>query len=490
MINNLPKNWCSATIEEIAIRITDGTHQTPNYANAGIRFISTTNIKPFSPGFDFSEYSRYIAQEDHNELTKRCSPVKGDILVSKCGTIGRVKQIDVDYPFSIFVGLALIKPHEGIFLERFLEYLLNSPPIQKAFLKAAPGSTRKTLTLGSIKPIEIPIPPLREQKRIIGKIEELFTDLDAGVEALKKSKTLIKQYRQSILKAAFDGKLTESWRNKNNAKLELPSVLAEKIKDIRANGSKRKAKELTPIDTADLLSLPDSWCWTQLYILGVLNRGKSKHRPRDDARLFGGKYPFIQTGDVKKAEGLLVNYTQTYSDFGLSQSKLWPPGTLCITIAANIADTAVLGMDACFPDSVVGFTCNTEISSTQYVHYFLRSIKDRIEQFAPATAQKNINLEILENLFIPVTNIAEQKIIVEEIEKNFSIADSAEKIVDSGLKQAERLRQSILNKAFEGRLVSQTSEDESVQSLLDRIKAQKAKAEPSKDRISQKKVSK
>ncbi|WP_176377474.1 restriction endonuclease subunit S, partial [Escherichia coli] len=104
--------------------------------------------------------------------------------------------------------------------------------------------------------------------------------------------------------------------------------------------------------------------------LGELNRGKSKHRPRNDPSLYGGDYPFVQTGDVRAADGLLTNYKQTYSKKGLAQSRLWPKGTLCITIAANIAETAILGIDACFPDSVVGFIPQNENISVEYIEFF------------------------------------------------------------------------------------------------------------------------
>ena len=105
------------------------------------------------------------------------------------------------------------------------------------------------------------------------------------------------------------------------------------------------------------------WDEKSLDELGSVGRGKSKHRPRDAEHLYGGPYPFIQTGDVKHAELYIKSYSQTYSEAGLAQSKLWPAGTLCITIAANIADTAILGLDACFPDSVLGFIANEENES-------------------------------------------------------------------------------------------------------------------------------
>lgn len=127
--------------------------------------------------------------------------------------------------------------------------------------------------------------------------------------------------------------------------------------------------------------------------LGTVNRGKSKHRPRNDSILYGGEYPFIQTGDVKKANLHLVDYTQTYNDVGLKQSKLWKKGTLCFTIAANIADSAILGMDACFPDSIVGFLPYENVSDTTYVKYLLDELKLYFQQISKGTTQDNLSLD-------------------------------------------------------------------------------------------------
>ena len=105
------------------------------------------------------------------------------------------------------------------------------------------------------------------------------------------------------------------------------------------------------------LHVPSGWHLVKLSDLGEVNRGRSRHRPRDAAHLYGGSYPFIQTGDVKASGGRIVSYTQTYSEEGLAQSRLWPENTMCITIAANIAETGILTFPACFPDSVIGFCC-------------------------------------------------------------------------------------------------------------------------------------
>ena len=127
--------------------------------------------------------------------------------------------------------------------------------------------------------------------------------------------------------------------------------------------------------------------------LGTVNRGKSKHRPRNDSILYGGEYPFVQTSDVKKANLHLVDYTQTYNDVGLKQSKLWGKGTLCFTIAANIADSAILGMDACFPDSIVGFLPYENVSDTTYIKYLFDELNLYFQQISKGTTQDNLSLD-------------------------------------------------------------------------------------------------
>lgn len=307
---------------------------------------------------------------------------------------------------------------------KFLCYYLNSFNY-KGYVS---GTTRLKLTQAEMKRIPVPAPPLSEQEGIVSRIEELFSQLDAGVETLKKTKAQLAVYRQAVLKEAFEGRLTI------HVPVNLPLSWASSD------------------ETNTLPAIPEEWHYIALKYLGDLGRGKSKHRPRNDPKLFvDGKYPFIQTGDVKAATNCITTFTKQYGEFGLSQSKLWPKGTLCITIAANIAETAFLGIDACFPDSVVGFTPNESILA-EYVRYFVESQKIRLWAFAPATAQKNINLDTLENLIVPYCSIDEQRVVISEIESRLSVCDSIEQTVDAALQQAEAMRQSILKDAFEGKL--------------------------------------
>jgi type I restriction enzyme S subunit len=159
---------------------------------------------------------------------------------------------------------------------------------------------------------------------------------------------------------------------------------------------------------------------------------------------------------------------------------LWPAGTLCITIAANIAETAILTFDACFPDSVVGFLPADDSVSARFLEAFLCTVQKYLEAYAPATAQKNINLETLSEVAVPLPPPAEQEQIVALVEERLSQIDSAEKTIDAELIRSKRLRQSILKRAFEGQLVPQDPKDEPASVLLERIKATREQEQPKK----------
>lgn len=178
--------------------------------------------------------------------------------------------------------------------------------------------------------------------------------------------------------------------------------------------------------------------------IGTLDRGRSKNRPRNAPELYGGKYPFIQTGDIANAGGYVRSYQQTYSELGLKQSKIWKAGTLCITIAANIAKTAILTFDACFPDSVVGFVPNREKTTVEYVQYWLSFKQKELEETAPESAQKNINLEILRGLKIPLPPLPLQ----EEFARVAARVEALRARQAEAERQAEGLFQSLLTLSF------------------------------------------
>ena len=321
----------------------------------------------------------------------------------------------IDFPFGPGAdGIKVLEPKQGV-LPKYLYYATQ-------YLVLCLEDKGYARHYQHIEKKEIEIPEIDEQKRIVAKIEELLSQLDDGVGTLNKTKEQLKVYRQAILKKAFEGEFTKLKHEKMSVDIE--GCSKEEIKNLQ--------------------EIPSAWKYVHLNKLGDLGRGKSKHRPRNDARLFeDGKYPFLQTSEVKNADKYITEYSKMYGEFGLAQSKLWPKGTLCITIAANIAETAFLGIDACFPDSVVGFTSN-ENTNPFYIKYFIESQKLRLWAFAPATAQKNINLDTLENLVVPYCSREEQDEVVKEIESRMSVCDDIDKTIDLSLQQADALRQSIL----------------------------------------------
>ena len=178
----------------------------------------------------------------------------------------------------------------------------------------------------------------------------------------------------------------------------------------------------------------ENWQKYRTIELGQMQRGKSKHRPRDDEKLYGGAYPFIQTGDIKKANLYIKEYERTYSNYGLSQSKLWSKGTLCITIAANIAETAILGLNACFPDSVIGWISNEKITNNIFIKYYFDFYKTQLKRLSVGGAQENLNLDKLENVYFHIPTLPEQNDITNLLTKIDELIETQIKIIE--LKQS------------------------------------------------------
>lgn len=266
------------------------------------------------------------------------------------------------------------------------------------FLKHNKATTLPSLTKADLLEIPIQLPPLSTQKKIA-------VILDEADQLRQLDKKLIEKYdvlTQSLFLEMFGDPVTN----------------------------------------------PKGWKKVKFNDVGKLDRGKSKHRPRNAPELLGGKYPLIQTGDIANSGGYITEYKSTYSEIGLAQSRIWKSGTLCITIAANIAKTGILTFDACFPDSVVGFIPNekTNVVFTQYWMSFLQKI---LEESAPESAQKNINLSILKDLDFLNPPLKLQTQFAQHIQ----IIESQKALAQQSLQKSEDLFNSLLQKAFKGELV-------------------------------------
>ena len=177
-----------------------------------------------------------------------------------------------------------------------------------------------------------------------------------------------------------------------------------------------------------------SWEKKTLDQLGSISRGKSKHRPRNDPKLFCGQYPFIQTSDVKNANFYITEYSETYNEAGLAQSKLWDVGTLCITIAANIADTGILGIPACFPDSVMGFIPYDGVSDVRFVKYCFDLLQRDCKQISQGTAQDNLSWQKLSIIEFPAPPIETQHRIAD-------ILSAYDNLIENNRKQIKLLEE-------------------------------------------------
>jgi type I restriction enzyme S subunit len=184
--------------------------------------------------------------------------------------------------------------------------------------------------------------------------------------------------------------------------------------------------------------------YKKLNELGFVGRGKSKHRPRNDPSLYGGKYPFIQTGDVRKANFYISEYTQTYNETGLAQSKLWKKGTLLITIAANIAETGILAIDACFPDSIIGFIPNEEKSDVRFVKYCLDTYKLQMQSISQGATQDNLSLEKLDSINFVIPELKTQQ----QIAKILTAYDDLIETNNQRIATLEQLAQQIYKEWF------------------------------------------
>lgn len=281
--------------------------------------------------------------------------------------------------------------------KRFLVYVLRS----KQFLAyAAKHSTRTNipkLNRPTLLAYSFPLPPLSEQKRI--------ADILDKADAIRRRRQEAEAHFDELLKSTF----------------------------IQMFGN--------PICN------PMGWNEEPLGVVATLDRGKSRHRPRDAKFLYGGAYPLVQTGDITNSNGFVREYSQTYSEEGLAQSRLWPAGTLCITIAANIGKTAVLTFDACFPDSVVGLIAGEKLT-IEYVRHWFVAMERATDAAATQVAQKNINLDYLRNLLIQVPPLAKQQVFSNVVNKIREARGNAE----VAHKESAALFNSLVQRAFKGEL--------------------------------------
>jgi len=469
----LPPGWAWTTLGDIGTVVAGGTPSTADPSNFGGDIVWVTPA-------DLSGYSaKHIAGGKRN-LTQRgldsCSATllpKASVLMSSRAPVGYVaiaaNPIATNQGFKNLILAAGIEP------DYLYYYLKGNRPLLESY---ASGTTFMEVSARQFAKIPVALCSAVLQRRIVAKIEELFSQLDAGVEELKKAKAQLKRYRQSVLKAAFEGKLTEEWRRQRANRqepIETAQELLARIREERKKALGRKYKEPLPLDTSDLSVLPEGWAWANAHQLTLF--------------ITDGEHITPERAD----SGVLLLSARNVLDGRLSLDKVdYVPEQVYERLCTRLRVTAGDVLLSC--SGSVGRSCAAPVMPRfalvrsvavlrplfemgNYMSYALRTplLQSQIVEKKTQTAQANIFQGKIAALLFPVAPLEEQRTIVSEIESRLSIADAEEKAIEAALKQAARLRQSILKRAFEGRLVPQDPSDEPADRRLERIRTEKAK---------------
>ncbi len=392
-----------------------------------------------------------------------------------------------------------------LFDEDFLYLCLQ--PFLNAVNAETSSVTVKHLSSKTIEEIPLPLPPLVEQRRIVAKIEELFSELDKGVESLKTARAQLTVYRQAVLKHAFEGKLTAQWREENKEKLETPEQLLARIKQERAaryetrlqerktavkgweakgKPGKRPAKPKKPTEIADvpknliakLPELPDGWSWLSLSAIAdkiqISPFGSLLHK----ADYIIGGTPIINPSHIR-SQGIAPDQNLTVNVDKLHQLGKYVMHENDIVIGRR----GEMGRCAVVAKTEVGWLCGTgslfvrllPLMNSHFYSWVLSSqrVKDFLAASSIGTTMLNLNESILHRVPVPLCSRHEQNAALMEIERQYSTMNHIEAAIDSDISKSITLRQSILKKAFSGELVEQDPDDEPASVLLDRIKAEK-----------------
>lgn len=375
-------------LKDIGTIITGNTPKTSdnrNYDSNDICFVKPSDIDDNELS-DLCSSECYISEYARGKA--RIVPAQS-VLVTCIGIIGKVGVNSVDCAFNQQIN-AIIPNIEKCDC-RYLAYAIQRERPKLQSIANAP--VVPILNKSQFSDIEIPLPSLAEQRKIAAVLDKVSNLIAKRHQQLDKLDELVK------------------------------SRFVEMFGDPTYNPKGYKIKKLSQ--------------------LGELNRGVSKARPRNSPELLGGPYPLVQTGEVTASELYINTYENTYSEKGLAQSRMWPKGTLCITIAANIAQTAILNIDACFPDSVVGFIPGKEVTQI-YMHYWFTFFQKILEEQAPQVAQKNINLKILNDLDVMVP----ERTLQEQFEKLVNQTDKSKLTIQKTLDKLEILKKALMQEYF------------------------------------------
>ena len=489
------------------------------FSNDGIKFIKVENIRNNS--IDIKGIKHFISEEAHC-YQKRSILEENDILFSIAGTIGNTCIIKKEHlPANTNQALAIIGGYLDLVVPKLLKLQLASFITDSTKAKAR-GGAMNNISLGDLKNLEILIPPLPEQHQIVAKIEELFSELDNGIENLKKAREQLKIYRQAVLKYAFEGKLTKEWRTLQRRAGNPPEPAEKLLEQIKTEREKhyqkqledwknaceqaktegkkkptkpKKPKELPPFtekELAELPELPQGWCWTRLMQISI-SFGGYAFKSKDF--LEAGKYQVIKMANVKMgymsldSNPAFLNHVEKViiHKYGLKKGD-------CVVTLTGTRKKRDYGFVAMVKNELnlllnqrLGVLRFYKPLMPEFFQYALRCHHFQNNFFKHETGnvgQGNVGMKAITEETVVLPPLSEQQAIVEEIESRLSVCDKIEQTIEDSLKKAEALRQSILKKAFAGELTRDWREkhpelitgENSAEKLLEKIKAEKALA--------------
>ena len=406
-IGKIPKDWEVIRIKDkftVETGTTPSTRKKEYWLNGEINWFTPTDLSKLNERIFLESSERKITKKALEETNLTVIP-KGSILVSTRAPVGYVAVLREEGAFNQGCKGLVAKTTNEICSEFYCYYLLK----MKHYLQSlSGGSTFKELSKGMLERFYVPFLSFKEQLRIVEVLSVVDLAIQKTDEIIAKTERLKRGLMQTLLTKGIGHK---------------------------------KFKE-TPIG-----KIPKTWQVMRLKEVATVQRGKFAHRPRNDPRFYGGKIPFIQTGDIARASGIIKEYSQTLNEEGLKISKLFKKGTIVISIAGNIGDVGILGFDACFPDSVVGISVGNKINKL-FLMYLLQYFKHELSGKAPRSTQKNINLQILESLKIPVPPLSEQ----EKIAKILFTIDKKLQIENENKKKLENIKRGLMDLLLTGKI--------------------------------------
>ncbi len=481
----IPSSWIWRRIQDVATTATGGT------PSRSISEYFGGNI-PWVKSGELGDGHVFETEESLSELGLKSSNAKlfpkGTLCIALYGaTVGKLGILEMDAATNQAVcGLFLPDEVHRYFVFHYLA------SIRRHLIEEGKGGAQSNISNGLVRQTWIPIAPLNEQRRIVAKIEELFSDLDAGVAALKRAKANLKRYRAAVLKAAVEGKLTEKWRAKHPAKESASTLLARILQERRqkweadqlakfaAAGKeppknwREKYVEPTPPDTAGLQELPEGWCWASVEQISTKVVDGVHKKP---SYVVEG-VPFVTVRNLTAGPGISFENLRyvTLADHQEFIKRANPEmGDVLISKDGTLGVTRVVRTNTQFSIFVsVALVKPVHRECSDFLELAFSSPVVQRQMVGKGSGLQHIHLEDLRQDCIPLPSALEQLHIVTTVAEKLSQIDAAETAIEHDLLRAARLRQSILKQAFEGKLVPQDPNDEPASVLLEQIRAKQA----------------